>query len=420
MKKSLLTAALVAGFAATGAQAETKVTLYGVLDGGIQYTEFKGTVRGGTVGAPVEGTYDRNLTGAASGVNSGNRWGLKGSEDLGDGLKAVFTLESGFDIADGTSSQGGRLFGRQATVGLESDVWGLIEIGRQTNIASKYFAGVASPFGTDFGFANIGSAFSAAGSNRYDNMVMYQTPKFSGFQFGVGYSFNANGAQNYDDANGNNPNQRAWTAGLRYGNGPIEAALTYDHLKNRQGNWVAGVLPANDTNGLAAKAWALAFSYDFEVVKVHLAGGQTRDGWFSSNSALNSAGGLTTAVDVNGVPNVTPAGIIAPSLTSRYFENGLKVNSFTLGLSAPVGANGKVMASWMMADPTQRGDVNPTAALGGRRDLATDKQHVYSLGYTYALSKRTNLYALASYANGVNFSDDQKATQVVAGLRHRF
>lgn len=426
MKKSLLTAALVAGFAATGAQAQsgTSVTLYGVLDGGIQYSEFKGTVRGGTVGVATDGTYDRNITGAASGVNNGNRWGLKGSEDLGDGLKAVFTLESGFNIGTGASEQAlngqGRLFGRQATVGLQSDVWGLIEIGRQTNIASKYFAGIATPFGTDFGMAGVGSAFSAAGANRYDNMVVYQTPTFSGFQFGAGYSFNANGGQNYDDANGNNPNQRAWTTGLKYANGPIAAALTYDHLKNAQGNWVPGVLPANDTNGLAAKAWALAFSYDFEVVKVHLAGGQTRDGWFSSNSSLNSADGLTTVGEVNGVPNTPVLNSNAPNLTSRYFENGLKVNSFTLGLSAPVGANGKVMASWMMADPTQRGDVNPTAALNGRRDLATDKQHVYSLGYTYNLSKRTNLYALYSHANGVNFSDDQKATQVVAGLRHRF
>src|SRR5690606_18294567 len=97
--------------------------------------------------------------------------------------------------------------------------------GRQTNIASKYFAGVASPFGTYFGQAAIGSAFSAAGSHRLDNMLMYQTPKFAGFQFGVGYSFNADGAQNVKRSNGENPNVRSWTTGLRYGNGPLAAAL---------------------------------------------------------------------------------------------------------------------------------------------------------------------------------------------------
>ncbi len=378
MKKSLLTAALVAGFAATGAQAETSVTLYGILDGGIQYQNFKGTDAAGN-------SAKRDYTGAASGVNSGNRWGLKGSEDLGNGLKAVFNLESGFSIGTGQSEQGGRLFGRQATVGLQSDAWGLVEIGRQTNIASKYFAGVATPFGTDFGQAAVGSAFSAAGAQRYDNMLMYQTPKFAGFQFGLGYSFNANGAQSADLANGDNPNARAWTTGLRYGNGPLEAALTYDSIKQ----------PDTAVNSVRANAWALAVSYDFEVVKLHAAGGQTRNGWFASNSSLNNADAI------NGV---------GQRIGSNSFNDGLKVNSYTLGISAPIGANSKIMASWMMADPTNSGVNN----------WGEDKQNVYSVGYTYNLSKRTNLYALASYANGVNFQDDLKATQVVAGLRHRF
>lgn len=378
MKKSLLAAALVAGFAATGAQAETSVTLYGIIDGGVQYQKFKGT---NAAGASVS----RDYFGAASGVNSGNRWGLKGSEDLGNGLKAVFTLESGFNIGTGQSEQGGRLFGRQATVGLQGDSWGLIELGRQTNIASKYFAGVASPFAVDFGQAAIGSAFSAAGSQRYDNMLMYQTPKFAGFQFGVGYSFNADGAQQADLVNGDNPNTRAWTTGLRYGNGPLEAALTYDSIK--QPDTVVG-------GAVRASAWALAVSYDFQVVKVHAAGGQTRNGWFASNSSLNNAAAL--------------AGV-GPSVATNSFNDTMKVNSYTLGLSAPIGANGKIMANWMMADPTNNGSF-----------VGEDKQHVYSLGYTHALSKRTNVYALASYATGVNFQDDLKATQFVAGVRHRF
>ena len=377
MKKSLLTAALVAGFAATGAHAETSVTLYGIVDGGVQFQKFKGTDAAGN-------SVSRDYVGAASGVNSGNRWGLKGSEDLGNGLKAVFTLESGFNIGTGQSEQGGRLFGRQATVGLQSDSWGLIEIGRQTNIASKYFAGVATPFGTDFGQAAVGSAFSAAGAQRYDNMAMYQTPKFAGFQFGVGYSFNANGPQSADNANGDNPNTRAWTTGLRYGNGPLEAALTYDSLKD------------NDINGgVRASAWALALSYDFEVVKLHAAGGQTRNGWFSANSNLNNSGAL---------------GGVGPRIATNSFNDNLKVNSYTLGLSAPIGTSSKIMASWMMADPSN----------GGVNNWGNDKQNVYSVGYTYSLSKRTNVYALASYANGVNFQDDVKATQVVAGVRHRF
>lgn len=380
MKKSLLTAALVAGFAATAAQAETSVTLYGVLDGGVQYQKFKGQ---DAAGASVS----RDLTGMADGVNSSNRWGLKGSEDLGNGLKAVFQLESGFNLGTGQSGQGSRLFGRQATVGLQSDAWGLIELGRQTNIASKYFAGVASPFGKNFGQANIGSAFSAAGSHRLDNMIMYQTPKFAGFQFGLGYSFNADGGQTPDNVNGENPNTRSWTTGLRYGNGPIAAALTYDQAKDADAN-----------GGVSMKAWALAASYDFEVVKLHLGGGQTRNGWFASNSSLNNASGLNFGNNANY------------RIGTLAFNDGLKVNSYTVGLSAPIGSASTIMANWMMADPSNE----------GTRQWGNDKQNVYSIGYTYNLSKRTNFYALGSYANGVNFQDELKATQVVAGIRHRF
>ncbi|XOT94945.1 porin, partial [Alcaligenes pakistanensis] len=129
-------------------------------------------------------------TGLINGIQSGNRWGLKGSEDLGDGLRAVFVLESGFNLGDGNSAQGGRLFGRQATLGLAGDSWGQLDFGRQTNITSKYLSAIADPFGGGFDQANIGGAFTSANTVRYDNMVMYQTPNFSGFQFGVGYSFN--------------------------------------------------------------------------------------------------------------------------------------------------------------------------------------------------------------------------------------
>src|SRR5690606_26557771 len=111
-----------------------------------------------------------------NGVQNGSRWGLRGSEDLGDGLRAVFTLESGFNPNDGQQAQGGsltgqtRLFGRQATIGLASNAWGQLDFGRQTNIASKYFGSI-DPFGAGFGQANIGTAFSSANTTRYDNMV---------------------------------------------------------------------------------------------------------------------------------------------------------------------------------------------------------------------------------------------------------
>lgn len=220
-----------------------------------------------------------------SGNQSGSRWGLRGTEDLGGGTRAVFTLESGFTANDGRSAQGGRLFGRQATVGLANDAWGQLDLGRQTNIASKYFASI-DPFGPSFGLANIGHGFSSANTTRYDNMVMFQTPSYAGFQVGAGYSFNSG-----IGAGGNgfrtNDNNRAITAGLRYVNGPLNLAAAYDQLN-----------PASSAAGSAkVRSYLVGGSYDFEVVKLALAWGQTRNGWIQSQDANVLGGGLATGGD---------------------------------------------------------------------------------------------------------------------------
>lgn len=396
MKKTLLAAALMAGFAGV-AHAETSVTLYGILDGGIGYQKFKSS-ESYINNAGV--SFEQKKTGMINGIQSGNRWGLKGSEDLGDGLRAVFQLESGFDLSTGKSAQGGRLFGRHATLGLAGDSWGQLDFGRQTNIASKYLAAVADPFGGGFDQANIGGAFTAANTLRYDNMVMYQTPNFSGFQFGVGYSFNTDGEQLPKiDANGSlvdglERNQRAVTTGLRYANGPIGVALTYDQYKSAERRSVVnGPVSGGDT----VKSWNIGGSYDFEVVKAYLAFGQTRDGLFAAQSY--SGFGLNDVLSAYGNPSL----------------DGLKVNSYLVGLSAPVGA-GTLMGSWTMADPRSAPDVLADSPLSWEMK----KQHTFSLGYSHPLSKRTNVYAIGSYAKNVYFLPDAKSTLIGVGLRHQF
>ena len=373
MKKTLLAAALVAGFAGA-AQAETSVTLYGIIDTGIGYNQLKGD-------NVVSGKASR--FGVINGVQSGSRWGMKGSEDLGNGLHAVFQLESGFDSSTGYSGQGGRLFGRQATVGLAGDSWGQLDLGRQTNIASKYLGGVIDPFGNGFAQANLGESFSSANTYRLDNMVLYQTPNFSGFQFGVGYSFNANGSQKVSQdwklSGQDDTNDRVITTGLRYANGPISAALTYDRLDN------------SASNKSAFTEWNIGAAYDFEVVKVSLGFGQTRHGMFAQQAA--------------GFNNVDSSDLLLPG-----YSDDLKVNSYLVGLSAPIG-NGKILASWQMADP------GSSHATDGS-DLS--KQQAYSLGYTYNLSKRTNLYAIGSYATHQYFANDLKSTAIGVGVRHMF
>ncbi|CAB3845144.1 porin [Achromobacter ruhlandii] len=370
MKKALLLTALCAALSGV-AQAGTSVTLYGLIDTGVGFQRIEGN----------DG-YKESKVGMANGVSSGSRWGLRGAEDLGDGLSAVFTLESGFNSANGQSGQSGRLFGRQATVGLKGDSWGLLEFGRQTNIASKYFVAI-NPFGTSYGQASVGTAFSAANTVRHDNMVMYQTPSFSGFQFGLGYSFNVadtTAAQTgFKTAN----NTRAITTGLRYVNGPLNLALTYDQLN------MANQLGTDEK----PKQWIIGGSYNFEVIKLALAYGQTRDGWLTGRS-LNAFGGGSPA---------------ARSFRSNAVAKDFKSNSYLVGLSAPMGGAGSILASW------QRADANNTSLTG---DDAT--MNIYSLGYTYNLSKRTNLYALGSYATNFAFVDGVKSTVGMVGVRHRF
>ena len=179
-------------------------------------------------------------------------------------------------------------------------------------------------------------------------------------------------------------NTRAITTGLRYVNGPVNVALTYDQLN-----------PANQLNTDATpKSWTIAGAYDFEVLKLALGFGQTRDGWFTGQS-INSFG--------SGSPAATSFG-------TNVAVSGFKANSYLVGLTVPLGAS-SILASWQRADPNGS---NPLTA-GNESTM-----NVYSIGYTYNLSKRTNLYALGSYATDFAFVDGLKSTVGIVGIRHRF
>ena len=121
MKKSLLALAVLGTFAGV-AQAQSSVTLYGVVDANVEYVNHEQNVT--AAGVAIPGSSGSRLAMQAGGLSS-NRWGLRGVEDIGGGLKGLFVLESGFGMDTGTLQQGGRLFGRQAFVGLQGN-WGKI------------------------------------------------------------------------------------------------------------------------------------------------------------------------------------------------------------------------------------------------------------------------------------------------------
>lgn len=375
MMKKIAFASLALGLAGPASAAGTQVALYGLLDMGLGYERVRAA------------GFKQTRLGAVQGVNSGSRFGLRGEEDLGDGLRALFTLEGGITPLNGKSGQGGRLYGRQATLGLASDSWGQLEFGRQTNLASKYFSGPIDPFSGSFNLANMGTTFSATNTLRYDNLVLYQSPNWSGFQFGAGYSFNADDTRS--DANGQQTgyasgnNNRAVTAGMRYLNGPLTLAATYDWFN-----------PTNDARGgksdARIQAAIVGAAYDFEVVKLGAAFGQTRDGWLQGATMGESPG--------QGYKN--------PGTFT--LANGFRADSYQFSATIPMGKS-KAMLSWQRAQP--RND----RLTGG--DAAAS---VYSAAYTYDLTKRTNLYAYAAYADNFAFRHGVSDTAVAAGIRHRF
>ena len=375
MKKTLLAAALLAGFAGA-ASAQSSVTLYGVADVGYTYQNIKAP--GGT---------SKSQFAMASGQQNGSRWGLKGVEDLGNGLKANFVYESGITLNSGSSSN----FTRQSTFGLSSKSWGSIDLGRRTTPGTWAFSGI-DPFGAAFGTAALDASMGAQ-FMRLSNMIMYTSPNISGFGAAIGYSSQTGLAGRgvgiaKETAFSTSEKFRALSVGLRYANGPLLIAGMYDTY----------MPPSNSTKTTAAKQWNLGATYDLKVVKISAAYGQNIDGIVEGQSTINNAG-------LSGGDQNTGGGVL--------FAQGARTSSWMLGLTAPVGGASSVFASVQQMIPG--GNFKETIG-----SFSSATQTTASLGYTYTMSKRTNLYAYYSYTNNVLMVSEVKANQLGVGIRHRF
>src|ERR1700752_3991289 len=151
-------------------QAQSAVTLDGIIDTGIEYVTNNGPTKASAVRVP-------SLTASIP-----SRWGFRGKEDLGGGLSAVFVLESGFAPSQGTLNQGGRLFGRQGYVGL-SGRWGTISLGRQ--YSQIYWALPGDTMGPNIYAA--GDLDPYLSQPRLDNAIAYSFTT-SGLTVGATYS----------------------------------------------------------------------------------------------------------------------------------------------------------------------------------------------------------------------------------------
>ncbi|CAB3794608.1 hypothetical protein LMG27177_03678 [Paraburkholderia fynbosensis] len=219
MKQYLLTPLAIALAGFTGAaHAQSSVTLYGIVDAGIGYVHN------------ADG--NKKQVGMINGNMNGNRWGIKGSEDLGGGLKAVFQLESGFDPGTGKLNQGGREFGRQAFVGLTSDKYGTVTLGRQYDPLVDMVQGITGD--NFFGgiFATPGDVDNYDNSLRTSNAVKYVSPTYAGFQVEGLYGF-SNGA-------GTTGQGHTWSGAATYNNGPVSLAAGYFYANNPTANRTTG------------------------------------------------------------------------------------------------------------------------------------------------------------------------------------
>ncbi|WP_153101877.1 porin [Paraburkholderia hayleyella] len=359
MRKSLaapLAAASLCSFAMT-AQAQSSVTMYGIVDAGL--------------------TYVNNSNGHAAwltdtGVQQGNRLGFKGTEDLGGGLKALFVLESGFNLSTGAMNNGG-IFGRQAYVGL-SNSYGTLTMGHQYdfmgdvigNYSIAYVAGV---------YAFHQGDYDRISGDRLDNTIKFVSKSFGGLTAGGMYSFG--------NVAGDFRKNSAMSFGLTYDQGSLSLGAAYTGINNFRinptGDLGVSTLFGQPLSGTAfvadsMKTWGLGGSYSFGKFGVMANYTGTRIAYQGNAATL-------TSVEGSLLYHFTPALVGGAGYTWSKLEN----------------------SHWGQT----------------------------AIGLDYSLSKRTDVYAEANYqqASGdgtqavvltLPTSSTNKQLAMRIGMRHRF
>lgn len=348
MKKTLIALAAVA---ATSAFAQSTVTLFGIADVGYASTTAKDTA--GATTAKVD-----SMT---SGAQSGSRWGVRGSEDLGGGMKANFHFESGFNVNTGVEGAAGVLFNRRSVVELEGG-FGKVGLGRDYTPSFGLVSGT-DVTGTD---ATTTSDLYPTGV-RGDNMFMYTSPNFSGVVAKVGLISQKSGAPAAP------AKTNVYDISVSYTAGPLMVGAAFGNAKLVV---PAAALVANGPGVLGSAAVTastdkdshnvIAATYDLGMAKL-----------YANN--INTKDKLTSA----------------------------KASEMNLGVSVPMGA--VTLLAGVGTDSTQ--------ASGAAKAKSTD----YTLGADYTLSKRTNLYAryMKDQTPAISGTKAQ-TTGFYAGVRHSF
>jgi len=394
MRKSLLAVAVLGAFAANAMA--TDVTLYGIVDTGLKYQNVKQADKKST-----------NSFSMASGIQSGSRWGLKGVEDIGNGYKVGFILESGINSDTGKAADSDRLFGRESIVYVKNDSFGEVAFGRTgaiNGLAQTYaLQGRLAALGTSWGAGTAYAGGSFVNNGRVDNSVTYRSPKFAGVQVSAQYSFKMDEAKDSSNRENSAATNRYAALGLTYDNGPLAVGFIADFV-NKASNKSGKKLDVDDSYSVS-----LGAAYDFGFVKP-LIGVQ----YFKhQDGKLNQTKTWMGAVDTDKDGNLIDAVV-----------NNLEGFGVNLGATAPL-FGGQLLAGIGFVKADDNGYTD-TKYYGTSEDAEKVKftRYVGSLGYTYNLSKRTNLYSMLSYQQDKYKYDGEtekiKTTTVFAGIRHRF
>lgn len=402
MKKTLVAVSVLGAFAGSALAAD--VQLYGILDTGVGYSH---------IDMDTSGVDDVDSFEMKSGVGSGSRWGLKGTEDLGNGLTVGFILENGFDSDDGSEDSTGVMFNRESSLFLEGS-FGKLAFGRMGALNSGQSSwskvGMINAFGTSYGefTAQVSNVFSLAG--QWDNMIAYETPDFAGFKLFAQYGMGSNDNENESSSN------RFYSLGVTYNNGPFAGYFAVDSINYKTAKFSKGEWPNNGDDIDDSLTVTLGGSYDFDVVKIYL-GAQYFD-----EVRLSSLGGpICRANDVRDL------GISGFDLSINDIAK-LKGYGISLSGDAPL-AGGRVMfgLGYVDADAADSLDKALSQNIAGFRDFEIQR-YVVSAGYSYPFSKRTDVYGVASYMQdnedtsreSGTLEQDPSAYSFYVGLRHRF
>ena len=358
--------AVLGAFAGSALAAD--VQLYGLVDLGLNWTQVD------------NGKTTTDSFGMGSGQNSGSRFGLKGTEDLGNGYKVGFNLENSFKADDGAFDKGSRLFHRESILFVQTP-YGELSAGRTGGLDSgvgRYGQMGSGATAMSTGWDNIAKTskvFLGLG-DRMDNTLTYQSPKFAGVTVLAQASLKKSNVNDkgvaIETEEGSSDADRYYALGVTYGAGALNAGLVYS-----QTDWNRTELKdqADDDNQTVVSAFA---NYDFGMVKPMVAvqyfdGGKDVD---VANTALNKGYG------------------------------------FVVGGTAPlVGGTLKVQLGWNDYEDVKTG--------------ATEGNNIITgVGYEYPLSKRTFVYTAAGYTQvkteKAGVETKTKTSEVMLGMVHKF